>query len=485
MSIKWITGFAQYLREQKIDVPVAVVEEAIKMQPHLELRDKDTFRLTLRQIFIKDINLYEKYEICFEEYIKVRYQQILAEIEGKKIEESANESYAKIQQHLSRQMGNQVENQAKNNWLLNKLATKDDELSKLYEMALNNSLNENFDEVKEMLNNTNNKKILALGEELVWKAMQNNAPHYVFDSINKTVHTLLDLQSTVFKVKRRSEQFLSGHKKDVHKGLRKMIRTEADMLLERPIEELSKRQVDKMRNQIENTAAQLLNRYTKLLRQTKKEDEIDLNKTIENSMKTLGVPFELGYRSRKKNKTKIDLLIDVSGSVAKTAEFLILFAYLIHKRFPNQVRIFSFVGLLDDVTHFFETSDMECAVENTLMKANIDYRGYSNYGLAFQNYYDEHMKNVNKDTVVFILGDARNNKNALNTDVLKELNKITDFVFWLNSESKSEWGKGDSKINRYRKHCSFVTEVTTVEKLLNALNEAAIYIENNKQKSNN
>ncbi|MGN5651016.1 VWA domain-containing protein [Bacillus sp. Brlt_9] len=483
MSIKWITGFAQYLREQKIDVPVAVVEEAIRIQPYLELKDKDTFRHTLKQIFIKDVYLYDKYEMCFEEYIKVRYQQIISEIEGKKIEESANESYAKIQQHLSRQMGSQIDNHIKNDWVMSKLSSNDDELSKLYEMALNNTLNDNFEDVKEILHHTNNKEILAVGENLVWKAMQSNAPHYVFDSINRTVHTLLDLQSTVFKVKRRSEQFLSGHKKDVHKGLRKMIRTEADRLLERPIEELSKRQIDKMRNQIENTAAQLLNRYTKILRQTKKEDEIDLNKTIENSLKTLGVPFEIGYRSKKKNKTKIDILLDVSGSVAKTAEFLTLFAYLIHKRFPNQVRIFSFVGLLDDVTHFFETSDMECAVENTLMKANIDYRGYSNYGLAFQNYYDEHMKNVNKDTVVFILGDARNNKNSLNIEVLEELNEITDYVFWLNSEVESSWGKGDSKIKKYAKHCSFVKEVTSIEKLLNALNDAAVFIEASKQKN--
>ena len=79
------------------------------------------------------------------------------------------------------------------------------------------------------------------------------------------------------------------------------------------------------------------------------------------------------------DKTKIDIILDVSGSVIKSAEFLSHFAYLIHERFPSQVRVFAFVGLLDEVTDYYKNEDMQVAVKQSLKNANIDYRGYSNY----------------------------------------------------------------------------------------------------------
>jgi len=90
-----------------------------------------------------------------------------------------------------------------------------------------------------------------------------------------------------------------------------------------------------IRDTNERNAANLISRYSKILKVTNREYEIDLK----GSMKTFSVPFDIFCKSRKRKKVKIDIILDISGSIVKSAEILILFTYF-HKRFPSQVRFF-------------------------------------------------------------------------------------------------------------------------------------------------
>ncbi|MBB6448018.1 VWA domain-containing protein [Bacillus benzoevorans] len=105
------------------------------------------------------------------------------------------------------------------------------------------------------------------------------------------------------------------------------------------------------------------------------------------------------------------------------------FAYLIHERFPSQVRVFAFVGLLDEVTDYYKNKDVEVAVRRSLKNANIDYRGYSNYDKALSMYYAEYGSELDQDTLLFFLADARNNRNSPRLDLMIEFRESAKHLF--------------------------------------------------------
>ena len=66
---------------------------------------------------------------------------------------------------------------------------------------------------------------------------------------------------------------------------------------------------------------------------------------------------------------------------------------------------------------------------------------------------------------VMIMGDARNNYNAPEDWVLREVRGRAKQLIWLNPESKLTWGYGDSEMNLYRAHCHMVEECRNLEQL--------------------
>ena len=478
MLVKTLTEFAKYLRTNQFNIPMVSVEEAIKISPYLELNDQESFRVTLQQLFVKEQMYIEKFNLCFNEFFYERFKEERLQAEHmKKLNEFQSE-YKKVQTQLSDKSSSNQEptvQEQLEQWTEGCQA--DRSLKELVIEALKGRLGNDFELTKQLVSEMQKSDLVDLGEQLVWKAMEQNAEVTVYDAINNLIKELNDCRAAVNKIKNKEEEYLSGHKKDVHKGMRQMIETKADRLKERPMASLSKTDIQSIRDGIEKNASHFIKRYAKLLKESRTEHQIDMRKTIENSMRTFGVPFEIAYQNRKKKRTKIDILLDVSGSVVKSAEILTLFAYLIHKRFPGQVRVFTFVGMLNEVTDFFKTSDADEAIENVLTKAGIDYRGYSDYDRALRIYQNEYANQVDDQTIFFMLGDARNNRNAANEQVIRNVRKKTEHVFWLNPEIKAKWNTGDSVVHKYLPHCQFVEEVSSVQSLLRGLNKAADYVE--------
>ncbi|MEY8193656.1 MAG: VWA domain-containing protein, partial [Cycloclasticus sp.] len=70
----------------------------------------------------------------------------------------------------------------------------------------------------------------------------------------------------------------------------------------------------------------------------------------------------------------------------------------------------------------------------------------------------------NKTTVI-ILGDARNNNLAPQTEVMKLLYQRAKRVIWLTPEMESFWGTGDSEMLKYKPYCNIVKECNTITHL--------------------
>ena len=179
-----------------------------------------------------------------------------------------------------------------------------------------------------------------------------------------------------------------------------------------------------------------------------------------------GVPAEPKFRYPTPSKPEIMVIADISGSVAAFARFTLHLVYAISSQF-SKVRSFVFIDGLDEVTRFFEgTDDITEAVHRVNTEADVVWvDGHSDYGHAFEVFWERYGKEVGPKTTVLILGDARNNYHASQAWIIKEIEHRARKTFWLNPEPKAYWNTGDSIVGEYAAHTDGLFEVRNLRQL--------------------
>ena len=91
-----------------------------------------------------------------------------------------------------------------------------------------------------------------------------------------------------------------------------------------------------------------------------------------------------------------------------------MLVYAIQGQF-SKVRSFVFIDGIDEVTDFFEgVEDITEAVHRVNTEADVVWvDGHSDYGHAFEVFWERYGKDVGPKTTVLLLGDARNNYHAV------------------------------------------------------------------------
>ena len=170
--------------------------------------------------------------------------------------------------------------------------------------------------------------------------------------------------------------------------------------------------------------------------------------------------FNTYWRQVRKEKPQILAVCDVSGSVAAYAKFLLLFLYSLQDVLPK-VRSFAFSSHLGEVSDFFDEHPVEKAIE----LVNWKYGGATDYGNSLIDFAKLALDDINSNTTVIILGDARNNNGDPRLDILQGIYQRSRQVIWLNPESRRAWGTGDSEMLRYLSACHFSAECNNLKQL--------------------
>jgi uncharacterized protein with von Willebrand factor type A (vWA) domain len=193
---------------------------------------------------------------------------------------------------------------------------------------------------------------------------------------------------------------------------------------------------------------------------------LDFRSTVRHSLSTGGVPIEPRFRYPRPSKPEIFVVADISGSVAAFARFTLHLVYAIANQF-SKVRAFVFIDGIDEVTRLFEgTEDIGEAVHRVNTEADVIWvDGHSDYGHAFEVFWQRYGKDVGPKTTVLLLGDARNNYHATQSWVVKEMQHRARHLYWLNPEPRSYWDTGDSIIGEYATHCDGVFECRNLRQL--------------------
>jgi uncharacterized protein with von Willebrand factor type A (vWA) domain len=237
-----------------------------------------------------------------------------------------------------------------------------------------------------------------------------------------------------------------------------------EMLTEKSFYHLTEEEIARMREVVTRLAQRIKN-VLSIRRKRLKHGKLDLHQTLRRNMARGGIPFEVVYKQRRKDRPKLVILCDVSSSVANVSRFMLQFMYSLQEAF-TKMRSYVFVSELGEVTPLFKEKDVNSAIEKALDGGEvINVYTRSNFGFAFHEFWKNHLMNVDNRTTVLILGDARNNYNDPKAWCLRDIHNKAKNVVWLNPESPSAWGFGDSVMDRYLPYCDVVEECRNLRQL--------------------
>ncbi len=214
------------------------------------------------------------------------------------------------------------------------------------------------------------------------------------------------------------------------------------------LSQVDQRDLLRMQRLVARIARRLATRFSRRRRVTRR-GELDVARTLRAGLATDGVLFRTHWRRRRRDRPQVLVLCDVSGSVRSHARFLLLFLYSLADVLPR-VRSFVFSSELHEVSTLFEHSDAGRAVATALDRYG---RGATDYGRALRGLLLQAGRDLDRRATVIVLGDGRNNHGDPALDALAELARRSRRLLWLNPESRSAWGEGDSEMLRYAPYC--------------------------------
>lgn len=222
--------------------------------------------------------------------------------------------------------------------------------------------------------------------------------------------------------------------------------------MDKPFKQLTKKEKEYIYQYIRQNIVSFKTRLGRYL-YTQEKRKIDMERTIQMTCKTGGIPLKLCYEMPKRNRANLILVLDISGSCREASEMLLSFMYLLKDIFTGGCRTYVFVNSLYDVTELMETDDIHTAVQGVLQ--SVPTKGvYSDYNRPMKMLWTNNRKYLKKDSFVLFLGDYRNNKNKEGTEWLKNIHARAKKMFFLNTDKKEKWGQGDSIAPVYSRFAS-------------------------------
>ena len=220
---------------------------------------------------------------------------------------------------------------------------------------------------------------------------------------------------------------------------------------------LERRDLAQMTRLVRRIARRLAARYSRRRRRAKR-GLLDVPRTLRGGVAHDGLLFEPRWKRISRKRPALVVLCDVSGSVRAYARFLLLFLYGLSDVLPR-VRGFVFSSRTGDVSALLARHPPEEAIELALREWGW---GSTDYGQALRTLLATTGRELDAGATVVILGDGRNNFGDPALEALEEIARRARRVVWLNPETASAWGSGDSEMLRYR---SRVSEARTVQSL--------------------
>ncbi len=236
--------------------------------------------------------------------------------------------------------------------------------------------------------------------------------------------------------------------------------------------DISNEDLDILRQSIKSAAAKLRKKIHNNYRQGK-TGILDIHKTLRANAACENIPFKLRFRKKRLKRRDIVVLCDMSQSVRNSALIMISFLNELSLIF-RKVRSFAFVSDITEITQYVSKKDLHSIINSLLSGGINNIFGNSNYSLAFYKFFSKYQGILDKNTVVIIIGDGRNNFNEPNLSDLKNIRRRTNRLYWFVPEPRELWGKGDSQLPVYLSVSDKAFTTTNIAQLSTAIMKISV-----------
>ncbi len=462
-----IVEFTNLLRKSGVRVSVAESIDAFMALDELSLSDREIFKDALRTTMVKrseDIPTYDQlfdlYWSAFYDGLRNSFDQAAGEVGDGELD--LEQLMQAIQEGMQNMQGDPGDLDLSE--LAKALLTQDlDKLEQLIRDAaeaagverIENMLQLGFftrRTMEQMDADGAGDQLRDLAQQLREAGMGDAEVEALLEMVDKFLEALRK------SVRNYTERQLQQQNFDYMEKFRR------ESLLEKSFYNLTEDEIKKMREVVARLAQRIKN-VLSIRKRRLKRGKLDLHTMLRRNMAHGGVPFELLFKQRRKERPKLVILCDVSSSVANVSRFMLQFVYSLQECF-TKIRAFVFVSELGEVTPIFKDKDINDAIEKALDGGDvINVYTRSNFGYAFHHFWQNYLSAIDNKTTVLILGDARNNYNDPRAWCLRDIHNKAKDVVWLNPESPSAWGFGDSVMDKYLPHTDVAEECRNLKQL--------------------
>ena len=471
MMIDLLAGFVVELRNAGLPVSLTENLDAMEAVQHIPMEDREAFKYALAATMVKNNSHWRAFETVFEVYFSIRGPEY-AITEG---DSDVDQMWREMQEQQR-----QGEGRGSGGGGMESLTPE--EMMNLLMKALMNG---------------DQGMMRALAKQAVQRfaGMEPGRPvggtYYLYRTLRN-----LDLDSMQEKLMQASRNEADGEltsleerlekdeydsridqfKKEIEAEIRRRLVADrgAEAMaktLRKPLPEdvefmhASRDEMQALKKSLQPLTRKLAARLARKRRHGRK-GPLDFRSTVRHSLSYGGVPAEPKFKYPRPAKPELMVVADISGSVAAFARFTLMLVYAIQGQF-SKVRSFVFIDGIDEVTDYFRnTEDIQEAIHRVNTEADVVWvDGHSDYGHAFEVFWERYGKDVGPKTTVLLLGDARNNYHASQAWVIKNMRQKARHVYWLNPEPKSYWNTGDSIVGDYGTHTDGVYECRNLRQL--------------------
>ena len=468
-----LVEFTNLLRKSGVRVSVSEAIDAFTAVDELSFADRDLFKIALRASMIKRGDEIPTYDELFDLFWSGFYDNLreaFGDMAGEMGE--AGVDLEELMRQLAEMLG-QMDGDMDLSDLAKALLTQDlAQLENLIRQAAEQAGTERIENMLQVgffsRRTMEGLGAEGAGEELEDLAQQLEAAGFSPEQIEQLRDLIGKLMETLRKVVRNfTERELQTQNHDYMEKFRR------EMLTEKSFYHLTEEEIARMREVVTRLAQRIKN-VLSVRRKRLKRGKLDLHQTLRRNMARGGIPFEVIFKQRRKDRPKLVILCDVSSSVANVSRFMLQFMYSLQEAF-TKMQSYVFVSELGDVTPVFKDKDVSTAIEKALDGGDvINVYTRSNFGFAFHEFWKNHLSAVDNRTTVLILGDARNNYNDPKAWCLRDIHNKAKNVVWLNPESPSAWGFGDSVMDRYLPYCDVVEECRNLRQLAKVVDQIVL-----------
>ncbi len=167
-------------------------------------------------------------------------------------------------------------------------------------------------------------------------------------------------------------------------------------------------------------------------RKKAKKGQVSISESIRKNIQNGGNIINLQKENRKKDKFRLLILLDVSGSMDKYSFYLLKFLWALRSHF-KQVEVFTFSTKLVRITDFISEKNMALALKMVSFNAKHWSSG-TKIGESLKTFNDHHAKKyLNGKTLTLILSDGLDTGEPETLETaIKQIKLRSKKLIWLN-----------------------------------------------------